>query len=201
MIKYRHIAWLAVSLLVFSLSSVRADPLVPTMGDDGLYHYDWYHQSFLDLRDDLADAADADKLLLVKMDQKGCIYCERLALEILTDPVINAYVREHFLVVQLDIFGGREVTDLDGAEFLENDITRHWGTVFTPTLYFLDPEKETPIPVPQAAVATMPGAFGKITFLGFLEWVRDKGYTKEEPFQTYYGKRFDELKQRIQGTG
>lgn len=197
MIKYPGILCLMLAFVFVSSSSARADPLTPTMGEDGLYHYDWYHQSFLDLRDDLVDAEDAGKLLLVKMDQKGCIYCERLALEILSDPVINAYVRENFVVVQLDIFGARAVTDLDGEEFFENKITRRWGTTFTPTLYFLDPEKEASVPVPQAAVATMPGAFGKITFLGFLEWVREKGYTRDEPFQTYYGKRFNELKQRI----
>ena len=25
----------------------------PTLGDDGLYHYNWYHQSFFELADEL----------------------------------------------------------------------------------------------------------------------------------------------------
>jgi len=32
----------------------------PTLGDDGLYHYNWYHQSFFELADDV-DEADRSK--------------------------------------------------------------------------------------------------------------------------------------------
>ena len=31
------------------ISGAAAGDLKPTMGDDGIYHYDWYHQSFFEL--------------------------------------------------------------------------------------------------------------------------------------------------------
>ena len=86
--------------MLMSGGAVHAGDLEPTMGEDGIYHYDWYHQSFLELEDDITEALDEGKILMVKFDQVGCLYCEKLALETLAEPAINAYVREHFVVVQ-----------------------------------------------------------------------------------------------------
>lgn len=179
------------------VSVAKAGDAAPTMGEDGIYHYDWYHQSFLELADDLEEALDDDKTLMIKFDQKGCIYCEKVALEILSEPAINAYVREHFVVVQLDIYGGREVTDLDGDIRPENEMSRKWGVIFTPTIYFLGAPVEGGT-IPEQASAVMPGAFGKLTFLGFLEWIVAKGYEGDEPFQKYFGRRMPEIRKLIE---
>ena len=188
---------LAVMVAVMPNSMATAGDMTPTMGEDGIYHYDWYHQSFLELADDLEEALDDDKILMIKFDQKGRIYCEKVALEILSEPAINAYVREHFVVVQLDIYGGREVTDLDGDTRAENEMSRKWGVIFTPTIYFLGAPVEGGT-IPEQASAVMPGAFGKLTFLGFLEWIVAKGYEGDEPFQKYFGRRMPEIRKIIE---
>ena len=188
---------LAVMVAIMPNSMATAGDMTPTMGEDGIYHYDWYHQSFLELADDLEEALDDDKILMIKFDQKGCIYCEKVALEILSEPAINAYVREHFVVVQLDIYGGREVTDLDGDTRAENEMSRKWGVIFTPTIYFLGAPVEGGT-IPEQASAVMPGAFGKLTFLGFLEWIVAKGYEGDEPFQKYFGRRMPEIRKIIE---
>ena len=188
---------LAVMVAVMPNSMATAGDMTPTMGEDGIYHYDWYHQSFLELADDLEEALDDDKILMIKFDQKGCIYCEKVALEILSEPAINAYVREHFVVVQLDIYGGREVTDFDGDTRAENEMSRKWGVIFTPTIYFLGAPVEGGT-IPEQASAVMPGAFGKLTFLGFLEWIVAKGYEGDESFQKYFGRRMPEIRKIIE---
>ena len=162
-------------------SEVRAGDLKPTLGDDGIYHYDWYHQSFFELKDDIDEALSEEKVLMVKFDQKGCIYCEKVALEILSEPAVNRYVRENFLVVQMDIFGSRDVTDLDGTTLPENDMAARWGVVFTPSIYFIaEPTNEQRLI--DAAAAVMPGAFMKGTFLGMLQWVKTGAYKTEPRF-------------------
>ena len=186
----------AMMTLTFS-QMAKAGDMTPTMGEDGIYHYDWYHQSFLELADDLEEALDEGKVLMIKFDQKGCIYCEKVALEIFSEPAINSYVREHFVVVQLDLYGGREVTDLDGDALAENEMGRKWGVMFTPTIYFLGQPAEGGT-IPEQANAVMPGAFGKLTFLGFLEWIVAKGYDGDEPFQKYFGRRMPEIRKTIE---
>jgi len=192
---------IAAAVLGFGLMAlaptVEAGELEPTMGEDGIYHFDWYHQSFLELQDDIAEAVDAGKVLMVKFDQTGCIYCEKVATEILTEPAINAYVREHFVVVQLDLYGNRDVTDLDGETMPESQMARRWGVLFTPTIYFVT-EAGAAKQLPQAAAAIMPGAFGKLTFLGMLEWVKTGAYKSEPSFQKYFGSNVTMLRKKIE---
>ena len=175
-----------ITFCCFALNAgARAGDLKPTLGDDGIYHYDWYHQSFFELKDDIDEALSNGKVLMVKFDQKGCIYCEKVALEILSEPAVNRYVRENFLVVQMDIFGSRDVTDLDGTVLPENDMAARWGVVFTPSIYFVA-ESTNEKRLIDAAAAVMPGAFMKGTFLGMLQWVKTGAYKTEPRFQKYY---------------
>ena len=44
----------------------------PQLGDDGLNKQPWFSQSFLELADDLSEARDDDKLLMVIVEQAGC---------------------------------------------------------------------------------------------------------------------------------
>jgi hypothetical protein len=46
--------------------------------------------------------------------------------------------------------------------------------------------------VAQAAVATMPGSFGKGTFLDMFRWVREKGYETDEHFQKYHARMIEQ---------
>jgi len=173
-----------------------ADDLTPTLGDDGHYQFDWYHQSFLELADDLDEALADDKVLMVMLVQKGCIYCKKVATEILTEPLVNEYVKSNFLVVQLDIFGSRDVTDLDGETLAENEMAAKWGVVFTPSIYFVT-EKTGENSLPKAAAALMPGAFMRGTFYGMLEWVKTEAYKTEPRFQKYYNDKFPEIREKL----
>lgn len=184
---------LSVPLLMATLSVAHANYSKPTLGDDGHYHFDWYHQSFLELSDDLEDAVADDKVLMVMLVQKGCIYCDKVATEILTEPAVNKYVRENFLVVQLDIFGSRDVTDFDGTTMAENEMAAKWGVVFTPSIYFVPSETDKQN-LPEAAAAVMPGAFMKGTFYGMLKWIKTGAYKSEPRFQKYYNDNFENIR-------
>ncbi|MCP5372949.1 MAG: thioredoxin fold domain-containing protein [Hyphomicrobiales bacterium] len=160
----------------------------PVLGDDGLYHHDWFLESFLNLGDDLGESAGNGKRLVVVFEQVGCGYCKQVNTVVLVDPEVNRFVRENFNVVQLNLWGDREVTDLDGKAMPEKELARKWGVLFTPTFVFLPEsrEKASGRSGREAAVAMMPGAFGKGTFLDLFRWVREKGYETDEPFQKYH---------------
>jgi hypothetical protein len=74
---------------------------------------------------------------------------------------------------------------------------RRWGVVFTPTLLFLPETAPEDGTAAEAAVATMPGAFGKLTFLNMFRWVKGRGYAGDEHFQTYHARIVNE--RRAQG--
>ena len=164
------------------------------VGDDGLHKQDWFTITFRDIAEDI-EAAKADgKRLAITFEQRGCIYCREMHEKILADPEVRDFIKAHFHVVQYNMFGDEEVTDLDGEVLTEKTAGRKWGYVFTPTIVFLPVDAPTETTVRDAAVATMPGAFGKWTFLNMFRWVSEKGYDKEEHFQAYHARIIQELR-------
>ncbi|MCB1425731.1 MAG: thioredoxin family protein [Notoacmeibacter sp.] len=165
------------------------------IGDDGLHKQAWFANTFRDVAEDIETAASEGKRLAIVFEQRGCIYCRAMHEKILSDPEVADYIKANYMVVQYNMFGDTEVTDLDGEELSEKNAARKWGFVFTPTIVFLPeavPEGETT--VAKAAVAIMPGAFGKNTFLNMFRWVREKGYEGEEHFQKYHARIINEMR-------
>jgi len=159
------------------------------LGDDGLHKPTWLRETFKDLRDDLAEANAEGKRLMVIFEQRGCIYCTEMHEKVFTDPAIEALIRDHYFVVQMNLFGDVEVTDFDGSTLSEKEMAMRWGVMFTPTLIFLPEEVADDVSAPDAAVAMMPGAFGKVTTEALLIWVRDHGYEGGENFQKFVAEQ------------
>lgn len=164
------------------------------VGDDGLHKEAWFTITFRDIADDIAQAKAEGKRLALTFEQRGCIYCAQMHEKILSDPEVRDYISANFMVVQYNMFGDEEVTDLDGETLTEKTAARRWGYVFTPTIVFLPEETPEGKTVAEAAVATMPGAFGKWTFLNMFRWVREKGYERDEHFQQYHARIINELR-------
>lgn len=164
------------------------------LGDDGLHKTDWMRDTFKDLSEDLAEANDEGKRLLIMFEQRGCVYCTKMHEEVFPDPEVEAMLRDNYFVVQLNLHGDIEVTDFDGETLSEKDMARKWGILFTPTLMYLPEEVEEGQTAPQAAIAVMPGAFAKGTTLDLMTWVHEKRYLLDgdEDFQRYHARRIQE---------
>jgi thioredoxin-related protein len=164
------------------------------IGDDGLHKTSWMRDTFLDMAEDLEEANAEGKRLALMVEQRGCIYCKKMHEEVYPDEAISGYIEENFFVVQLNLHGSREMVDFDGDVRSEREMLRKWGILFTPTVIFLPEEVEAGKTAPQAAVATMPGAFQKGTTLDMFTWVNEKRYAMEngEDFQRYHARRIEE---------
>lgn len=164
------------------------------LGDDGLHKTDWMRDTFKDLSEDLAEANDEGKRLLIMFEQRGCVYCTKMHKEVFPDPDVEAMIEDNYFVVQLNLHGDVEVTDFDGETLSEKDMARKWGILFTPTLMYIDESVEDGRTAPEAAVAMMPGAFAKGTTLDLMTWVHEKRYLLDgdEDFQRYHARRIQE---------
>lgn len=186
-----------IAAAAFALSAFSATPLLAVeMGEDGLHKQDWFSMTFRDIAEDIEQAKSEGKRLAITFEQRGCIYCREMHEKILSDPEVRDFISEHFMVVQYNMFGDEEVTDLDGEVLTEKTAARKWGYVFTPTIVFLPEEAPEGVSVADAAVATMPGAFGKWTFLNMFRWVDEKGYEGDEHFQHYHARIINELREQ-----
>lgn len=162
------------------------------LGDDGLHKADWMRDTFLDLREDLEEANAEGLRLMVMIEQRGCIYCTEFHENTLSDPELIAFLHDNFFVVQLNMFGDREVTDFDGTTMTEKDMVQNWGMFFTPTTMFYPTEVADGMSGQQAAAVVMPGAFGRWTTLNMFNWVVDEGYLGDESFQRYHARILEE---------
>jgi thioredoxin-related protein len=178
-------------------SAAEPGRIEPILSDDGLYQQPWFLSSFLILEDDLAEAAAAGKRLVVFWEQKGCPYCKETHLVNLADPEINTYVRENFSVLQLNLWGAREVTDFDGEALEERALARKWGITFTPTIMFFEEsvEKIAGRSGREAEVVRMPGYFKPFHFISMFEFVKEKAYETEH-FQKYIQAKAERLREQ-----
>jgi thioredoxin-related protein len=102
----------------------------------------WFANSFLDIRADISEAAQAGKRIILYFYQDGCPYCKKL-LETnfsLADTVTRT--RDNFEVIAINMWGSREVTGLTGGETTEKAFAKSLRVMFTPTLLFLDEQGE-----------------------------------------------------------
>jgi len=102
----------------------------------------WFKNSFLDMREDIAEAQQAGKRLILYFFQDGCPYCKRLLEVNFTQKAIVDKTRKHFEVVSLNMWGDREVITFDGRANTEKLFAEKLRVMFTPTLLFLNERGE-----------------------------------------------------------
>ncbi|MBY6118208.1 thioredoxin family protein [Mameliella alba] len=184
--------WIGAALAVLIALPVAAQQ----MGDDGLYKNPWMRDTFKDLREDLDEANEEGKRLVLFFEQRGCIYCKKMHEEVFTDPEVSEFIAENYFVVQLNLHGSTEVTDFDGEVLQEREMARKWRVLFTPTIVFLPEDVPEGMTAMDAQVAVMPGAFSKGTSLDMFTWVAEKRYEIQdetgEDFQRYHARRIQE---------
>jgi len=98
----------------------------------------WFKESFLEFQLDVEEAAEAGKRLLVVFHQDGCPYCNQLVEVNFAQRDIEQYVRKHFDVVALNMWGDREVVTVGGKPYTEKTFAAALRVQFTPTLLFFD---------------------------------------------------------------
>lgn len=157
------------AVLALPLSGLPALAEVP-LGDDGLHKPDWLKDSFKDLPDDHAEALAAGRRLMLIVEQRGCIYCAALHNDVLADPQVESKLRERFDVIQIDLFGGTGITDLDGQALTEKRAAGKWGVTVTPALIFLPDAPEPGRDAARAALAVLPGVPDAAQMLRLLDW-------------------------------
>ncbi len=181
---------LFAAFLITIFVSTAAPARTATLSDGGLHVQPWFTDSFLILAEDVADAHSEGKRVAVMFEQKGCPYCKEMHEVNLAVPEISTFIREKFSVIQLNLWGAREVTDLDGKAMEERDLARRWRVNFTPTIVFLPTPDE--IAKGETEVTRMPGYFKPFHFLSMFEYVDQSAYT-DQNFQRYLQEKFKRL--------
>lgn len=157
---------LGALLALLSLTALSAAKNTDLRGTGYFDIPDWFKPSFLHLREDVSEATENKKRLLVYFGQDGCPYCAELFNNNFSQPHIVEYARQHFDAIDLNIWGNRLVTDLSGAELPENEFAEKLQVRFTPTILFLNEKGAT--------VLRINGYYPPHQFLAALHYVAEK---------------------------
>lgn len=134
--------YLIYALLFFWSQTIFAETTAPPAThaaiDTQPEHPAWFKNSFLDLPDDVKEAAENNKRVLLYFYQDGCPYCLKLVQDNFGNPELANKMQNHFEVIALNMWGSREVTDLTGTVLTEKSFATSLKVQYTPTLLFLD---------------------------------------------------------------
>lgn len=103
----------------------------------------WFKASFLNLRDDIAEAQSRNKRVMILFTQDGCPYCHALVERNLSQKAIETTLRKHFDVIAINMWGDREVVGLDNRSMTEKQFAAGLKVQFTPTILFFDEAGQT----------------------------------------------------------
>ena len=139
----------------------------------------WFKESFLDIREDVAEAAQADKRVLLYFYQDGCPYCTKLLKDNFGNRDIVDRTRRHFDVVAINMWGDREVTDFQGRPTTEKAFAAALRVQYTPTLLFLQEEGKV--------LLRVNGYFPPHKFGAAVDYAGNRLESKES-FRDYYAR-------------
>lgn len=133
-------------------------------------HPDWFKESFLDIAEDVDEAAEADRHVILFMHLNGCPYCYRMTEENFKHAPYTDFIREHFDVIAINIKGDREVALNADISLTEKQLANRLKVVYTPTIIFLNQQNKT--------VARVNGYRSVPDFKHVLDYVQEKAYLK-----------------------
>lgn len=129
---------IAAMLLTSAATAASDTELKPGMVNPGYEEQpDWFKVSFLDLYEDIEEAAEANRRVMIYFYQDGCPYCKKLLEDNFGQREITEKTQKYFDVVTINIWGDREVTVGDRV-VKEKDFAAALKVQYTPTLLFFN---------------------------------------------------------------
>ena len=132
---------------------------------------DWFKTSFMEFIDDLEEASDEDRHVMIYFWQNGCPYCAKLVEHNFHDDALVEKLTGHFDVIETNMWGDRALVDWKETEFTEKEFSSYMSVQFTPTLIFLNSSGET--------VLRLNGYQSVEKMHSVLDYVSSKSYLNE----------------------
>lgn len=127
-----------LTCLFFNYSVAAVDSIQSDLVNPG-YHEKpaWFKESFLNLREDVEEAKENNKRVLLYFYQDGCPYCSKLLQDNFGQKKLADKTQKYFDVIAINMWGDKEVVDLKGISTTEKKFAEKMKVMYTPTLLFL----------------------------------------------------------------
>lgn len=158
-----------VFLLSFMMNTLQANTKGNFTGGSEHGMPGWFKESFMEFQDDVEEAADENKHVMLFMTLQFCPYCTKM----LNDNFVEGakqqpYIKENFDVIGIDIKGSKEIVVSEDLTLTEKKYAEHLNVQYTPTIIFLDHDNKI--------VARVNGYRSATNFKHILDFVKNKEY-------------------------
>ncbi|MCK5662122.1 MAG: thioredoxin fold domain-containing protein [Thiotrichaceae bacterium] len=128
----------------------------------------WFKESFLEIADDVDEASEEGKHVLLFFQLNGCPYCDRMLEESFEAEPLTSFIQEHFDTIAINVRGDREIVYNEEVSVTEKELSEILNVRATPAIVFLD-ENNKP-------VVRVNGYRSADRFRQVLEYVSSKSY-------------------------
>ena len=130
---------------------------------------EWFKESFMDMNEDVEEAKESDKHVMLFMTLKFCPYCTKmLNNNFIEGAKLQPYIKDNFDVIGIDIKGSKEIAVNEDLTLTEKEYAKHLNVQYTPTILFLNQSNEI--------VVRINGYRSSENFKYILDFVKNKEY-------------------------
>ena len=174
--KFQLVACLVILsvLSVWSTSNIAAETSKRGKITGGVMHSapGWFKESFLDIAEDVEEAAGNNKHVLLFFQLNGCPYCDRMLTEIFESEPYKSTVQKHFDVIAINVRGDREIAFNKEVSVTEKKLSEMLKVYATPGIIFLNSDNK---PVVRVDGYRSPKRFSHI-----MDYVSSKAYKTQK---------------------
>lgn len=162
--------FIALTLMAYLIGSQVVAQTGVVKGGANYSMLPWFKASFLELAEDVDEAKELNKHVLLFFHLDGCPYCEKMVQDF-DKPFLKDSIQKNFDVIAINILGGLEVAIDEDQTLTEKALASKIGVQYTPTVVFLNQKNEI--------VAKTNGYRKPEKFKQVLDYVRHKAYEKQ----------------------
>ncbi|MCP4187330.1 MAG: thioredoxin fold domain-containing protein [Gammaproteobacteria bacterium] len=129
---------------------------------------DWFKESFLEIVDDVEEASEDGKHVLLFFQLNACPYCDRMLEESFETEPLTSYIQEHFDTIAINVRGDRDIAFNEETSVSEKELSEILQVRATPAILFLNEENKT--------IVRVNGYRAPERFRQVLEYIATKSY-------------------------
>ena len=107
----------------------------------------WFKESFLEIQDDVDEATEEGKHVILFFQLNGCPYCDRMLTESFQAEPLTSFIQEHFDTIAINVGGDREIIFNEDITVIEKDMAEMLKVRATPAIVFLNSENQSVVRV------------------------------------------------------
>lgn len=129
---------------------------------------DWFKESFLEIAEDVEEAGEEGKHLILFFQLNACPYCDRMLEEVFEAEPYTSYIQARFDAISINVRGDREIVFNEEITVTEKELSEILKVRATPAILLLNEENKT--------VARVNGYRAPERFKHVLDFVASKSY-------------------------